>query len=147
MRDRLAIDATTASLNNARVIRLSRATAVLLVAPFLTFASRLAPQHVHEPGPGHDQAIAHSHFAPHDEALHQSDTTEIEHDIEHVIWLNSAILHQPIHEATHVPPVLSLSAQAPRAATQWSVVRCDDAPPAHGPPKRAHFFRGPPSLV
>jgi hypothetical protein len=147
MRDRPAIDATTASLNNARVIRLSRATAVLLVAPFLTFASRLAPQHVHEPGPGHDQAVAHSHFAPHDEALHESDTTEIEHDIEHVIWLDSAILHQPIHEATHVPRVLPVSDETLRPAAQWSVLQCDDAHPAHGPPKRAYCFRGPPRLV
>src|SRR5215831_11294723 len=121
---------------NFLVIRFSRITALLLVAPFLTFASAVAPQHVHEPGPGHDHAVAHSHFAPHDVALHQAETTEVEHDIEHVVWLDSAMLHQPIHEATHVPPVLPVCYETVPPASQWSVLRFDNAAPAHGPPKR-----------
>ena len=129
------------------MIRLARATALLLVVPFLTFASALAPQHVHEAGPGHDHAVAHSHFAPHEAALHESDTTEIEHDIEHVVWLDSAFLHQPIHEATHVPPALPVSDETLAPVTQWSVLTCDDFAPAHGPPKRSQLFRGPPALV
>ena len=123
-------------------------TALLLVAPFLTFASALAPQHVHEPGPGHDHAVAHSHFAPHDSHLHESDAAEIEHDdVEHVVWLDSAILHQSIHEATHVPPTLPVCDESVAPATMWSIVQCVDTPPAHGPPKQSTFFRGPPSLV
>jgi hypothetical protein len=126
---------------------MSRGVAVLLVAPFLTFASALAPQHVHEAGPDHDHAVAHSHFAPHDQHLHESDTTEIEHDIEHVVWLDSAILHQSIHESTHVPPERPICDDTVPPARRWSVLPCDDSPPAHGPPKPSIFFRGPPSLV
>ena len=147
MGDRSEIDAATVSLNNAGVIRLARATAVLLVVPFLTFASALAPQHVHEAGPGHDHAVAHSHFAPHDAALHESDTTEIEHDIEHVVWLDCAILHQPIHKATHVPPVLPVCCETVAAPSRWSVLRFDHAAPPHGPPKSPSYLRGPPLFV
>jgi hypothetical protein len=127
---------------------LDRAVAVLLVVPFLTFASALAPQHVHEPGRSHDHPIAHSHFAPHHHHLDVSETTEIEHDdSERVVWLDSAILHQTIHQATHVPAARSVLDHMVHRVERWSVVRCDDAPPAHGPPKRSTFFRGPPPLV
>ncbi len=66
-----------------------RAVALLLVAPFLTFASALTLQHVHEPGPwhGHGHAVAHSHFGPHETGVLQSDNvTEVEPDVEHVVW-------------------------------------------------------------
>jgi len=125
---------------------MARVTTLIVLAPFLTFASALAPQHVHEPGPGHD-AVAHSHFTLHDSAIHDVDTTEIEHDIDHVVWLDSAMLHQSIHEATHVPPALPVSYEAVPAANRWSVLRFDQAAPAHGPPKPSVFFRGPPQLV
>jgi hypothetical protein len=119
----------------------------LLIAPFLTFASALAPQHIHEAGPGHDHAVAHSHFAPHDATLHESDTTEIEHDIDQIVWFDSVMLHQPIHEAMHVPPVLPVSYETAPPVRRWSVLRFDHAAPPHGPPKRSSFLRGPPILV
>src|SRR5882724_4488336 len=88
------------------VIRLpARIAALLLVAPFLTFASALAPQHVHEPGAGHEHAVAHSHFGPHDAHVvegHDANTTEIEHDIERVVWLDSPILHEAPHRTARV---------------------------------------------
>jgi hypothetical protein len=43
--------------------------------------------------------------------------------------------------------VLPVSDETLRPAAQWSVLQCDDAHPAHGPPKRAYCFRGPPRLV
>jgi hypothetical protein len=124
----------------------ARATALLLIAPLLTFASALAPQHVHESGPGHESVVAHSHFAPHEVAAHNADTTEIEHDIDHVVWLDGTMLHQPIHEATHVPPALPVYEAVP-PTNRWSVLRFDNAPPAHGPPKSPSFLRGPPFVA
>jgi hypothetical protein len=133
---------------NFVVIRLARATALFLVAPFLTFASTLAPQHIHEAGPDHDHAITHSHFAPHDVSLHHTETTEIEHDdAEHVVWLDSAMLHQSIHKATHVPPALPVCYETVPGTNQWSVFRFDNPARAHGPPKSSSCLRGPPPLV
>ena len=128
------------------MIRLARATAILLIAPFVTLASALAPQHIHESGPGYDHAVTHSHFGPHDAKLHSADTTEIERG-ELVVWLDGAMLHQPIHEATHVPPALPVCCETVPAASQWSVLRFDNAPPAHGPPKSSSYLRGPPPAV
>ena len=127
------------------MIRFSRITALLLVAPFLTFASALAPKHIHESGHGHDHATAHSHFAPHHVSLHETETTEIEHDdTEHVVWLDAAMMHQSVHKATHVPPALPVSFETVPPSDQWSVLRFDYAPPPHGPPKRPSCLRGPP---
>jgi hypothetical protein len=129
------------------VIRLARATALLLVVPFLTFASALAPQHVHEAGLGHDHAVAHSHFSPHDVALHESETTEIEHDIEHVVWLDSGILHQSTYRLAPIVTVGALRGDAVPPGVRWSVTAVDDSAPPHGPPKPVHLLRGPPLLL
>ena len=123
-----------------------RTAAVLLVAPFLTFASGVAPQHVHEPGPGHDHALAHSHFGPHELESHAFDATEIEHDVDHVVWLDSAFLHQSPYRAASIPIVLPAGGEIVTAEMHWSVTPFDDAAPVHGPPKLAHLFRGPPLL-
>jgi len=132
------------------VIRLNRGAAVLIVAPFLTFASAMAPQHIHEPDPSDNgHAVAHSHFGPHDAESHHAGTTpEIEHDIDHserVVWVDGAILHQSIDQATQVPPALPVCRESTPQTHHWSVLRFDDAAPAHGPPRATHLFRGPPS--
>ena len=126
---------------------MSRAVALLLVAPFLTFASALAPQHVHDAGHGHDHAIAHSHFDPHHLDIHESDDTEIEHDIEHVVWLDSAILHQTPHRTAPPAPAIPVSYEMVPVPGHWTVTTFDDAAPAHGPPRHSALFRGPPPLV
>jgi hypothetical protein len=134
---------------------LARAAAFFLVAPFLTFASALAPAHVHEPGPGHEHehAVAHSHFAPHHYELHAHDAgeehegPEIEHDDEHVVWIDSPILHEALYDANPIPPAIPVSYEAVRPERHWSVTPFDDAAPVHGPPKPLPLFRGPPSLV
>src|ERR1043166_2387333 len=83
---------------------LARAAAILLPGPYLLLASALAPEHIHEPGPhDHDHAIAHSHFGPHTAAAHPIDPTEIEHDDDHVIWLDSSILNEHLFQASPVP--------------------------------------------
>ena len=125
------------------------AASAVVVAPFLTFASALAPQHIHEPGPGHnEQAVAHSHFAPHGTSLHHhNDVTEIEHDDTdhgHVVWLDSPILHEAAHQTARVVPAAPVSYAIVAVERHWSVTPFDDAAPVHGPPKRAHLFRGPP---
>ena len=124
-----------------------RAITLLLVAPFLTFASALAPQHVHEAGHEHNHAVAHSHFDPHHPDVHGSDDLEIEHDIDHVVWLDSAILHQTPYQTAQLPAI-PVSYEIVPAGLRWSVTAFDDAARVHGPPKDTPRFRGPPpSLV
>jgi hypothetical protein len=121
--------------------------ALLLVTPFLTFASALAPQHVHEPGQGHEAAVAHSHFGPHEIDAHHDEGTEIEHDDAdhgHVVWLDSSILHEAPYKAAQAPPAIPVSYEIVHAELHWSVTAFDAAARAHGPPKRAHLLRGPP---
>ena|SRR5256885_1895063 len=133
----------------------ARAAAVLLVAPFLTFVSALAPEHVHEPGPGHDHdhPVAHSHFAPHDididvADIHNVGDEEIEHNVEHVIWLDSSILHESPYQTPPLALALPVSHDAIPADLTWAVTPSNDAAPVHGPPKDTPRFRGPPpSLV
>jgi hypothetical protein len=143
-------------LNNARVIRVAgRATALLIAAPFLTFASSLAPTHVHEPGPWHEHehAIAHSHFAPHHVEEHNQlgrsgqPDVEIDHDDEQVVWVDSPILHEAIYTANPIPPAIPVSYETVQNARHWSVTPFDDAAPVHGPPKPVPLFRGPPALL
>ena len=123
-----------------------RAIALLLVAPFLTFASALAPQHVHENG--HDHAIAHSHFDPHHLDVHSADDLEIEHDIDHIVWLDSPILHQTPYHAAPAPLAVPVSYDIVHIEPRWSVTTFDDAARVHGPPRNTPLFRGPPpSLV
>jgi hypothetical protein len=135
-------------LNNATVIRPeARATALLLVAPFLTFASALAPQHVHGLGGGHDHghAVAHSHFQPHEMGILQGkDVTEVERDIEHVVWLDGSILHEALYHAAPDPPAIPFSDEIVVAELHWSATAFDEAAPPHGPPKTVLRFRGPP---
>jgi hypothetical protein len=143
-------------LNNARVNRVvARATALLVAAPFLTFASSLAPTHVHKPGAGHEHehAVAHSHFAPHQleahahAALRGDEGPEIEHDDEQVVWTDSPILHEAIYSANPILPAIPVSYETVQIARHWSVTPFDDAAPVHGPPKPVPLFRGPPSLL
>jgi hypothetical protein len=126
-----------------------RVAALLLTLPFLAFASAIAPEHVHQPGPrhDHDRAIGHSHFAPHQFGLHQSVDTEIEHDIEHgeIVWLNSPILNESSHDSEEVLPSIPVSYDVVLIEPAWSVTPVDTAAPAHGPPKPVQRFRGPPS--
>src|SRR5262245_29365348 len=128
---------------------MGRGVAVLLVAPFLTFASALAPQHVHEPSSldDHHHAVAHSHFAPHDHSAPHNETTEIEHNDADgpVVWLDSAILHR---SPPRIAPAISTAAvgrDVVAPAARWSVTAVDDAAPPHGPPKPVRPLRGPPS--
>jgi hypothetical protein len=124
----------------------ARAAALLVVTPFLAFASALAPQHIHEPGPGHDSdhPVAHSHFGPHAVDGHESGGTEIEHDAERVVWLDSPVLHESIYQASPVPAVPAAACDRVPVERRWTVIAFDDAAPVHGPPKLAHLFRGPP---
>jgi hypothetical protein len=126
--------------------------ALLLVAPFLTFASGLAATHVHEAEPGehHDHAVAHSHFAPHHLDAHDHDAgegPEIEHDDEHVVWIDSPSLYESIYQANLIPLVVPVTYETVHVERQWSVTPFDDAAPVHGPPKPVPLFRGPPSFL
>ena len=126
---------------------MTRAVALLLVAPFLTFASALTPQHVHEPGPGlgHGHAVAHSHFGPHEAGVRQGDNvTEVEPDVEHVVWLDGSILHQALNRASAAPPAIPFSYEIVPAERHWSATPFEETAPPHRPPKTGPRFRGPP---
>ena len=128
---------------------MTRAAALCVLTPFLTFASGLAPQHIHEPGPGHDHghAVAHSHFTPHDPDHRHSNDLEIESndaDHGHVVWADSPILHEATYRTVSVPAALPAGYDGVPAEIAWAITPYDDAAPAHGPPKRAHLLRGPP---
>jgi hypothetical protein len=129
------------------VIRpVARAAALLLVAPFLAFASALAPEHVHDAGAGHDH-VTHRHTGLHAVDTHNADTTEIEHDVEHIVWLVGGILHEAPYRAAQPPPAIPARNEVVAATLHWSFTRFDDAAPAHGPPKRLELLRGPPALL
>jgi hypothetical protein len=136
----------TAARRRRRLV--ARVTALLVALPFLAFASALAPEHVHEPGPGHEHAIAHSHLAPHAIGMpHSDDGNEIEHDIEHVVYLDSPML---CVSAVQIVPALSaipVSYEAVLTLTPWTVIPSEVITPAHGPPRRHVLFRGPPALL
>jgi hypothetical protein len=126
---------------------MSRAAALFLVAPFLTFASALAPQHVHEVGHSRDHAVAHSHFNPHHTDHHESVDLEIEHDAaDHgsVVWLDSSLLHELPYQQAPAPSAIPVSYEIVPVAMHWSVTSFDAAAPVHGPPKGPPRFRGPP---
>ena len=106
----------------------ARATALFVAVPFLTFASALAPTHVHA-------------------APQQDEAPEIEHDDDQVIWADSPILHEAIYTAHPVSPAIPVSYETVQIARHWSVTPFDDATPVHGPPKPVPLFRGPPSLL
>ena len=126
-----------------------RATIAFVVAPFLTFASALAPQHIHEAGAGHEHAVAHSHFDPYHLDVHDSADIDIEKDIdhEHVVYLDSPILHESPHHVFVVPLAIPVNFESLPAVQRWSVTQFEDSAPVHGPPRRANFFRGPPPFL
>jgi hypothetical protein len=126
---------------------MGRAVALFLVAPFLTFASALAPQHVHGPGGGHDHghAVVHSHFRPHEMGVLQGeDVTEVEPDIGRVVWLDGSITYEALYHAAPAPPAIPFSYEIVPAELHWSAIAFDEAAPPHGPPKTVLRFRGPP---
>jgi hypothetical protein len=134
---------------------MARATALVVIAPFLTFVSALASQHIHEPEPGHDHehAVAHSHFAPHHVEApstdHRSPTTDqdLDHDDENVVWLDSSTLHEFPYQLHDVLAAAPVSFESVAIERDWSVTPFDDAAPLHGPPRQPSLFRGPPAAV
>ena len=125
---------------------LARAATACLVAPFLTFASALAPEHVHEPEPGHEHAVAHSHFAPHhlEEPDHHAEGPEIDHEDQHVVWLDGSALHEAPYKVDAAPAATPVLFETVSIDRHWSVTPFDDVAPAHGPPRPSSPFRGPP---
>ena len=131
---------------------LARAATFGIVAPFLTFASALAPAHVHEPGPGqeHEHVVAHSHFAPHHLEAHDHDAgegPEIEHDDEHVVWIDSPASFESIHQADLIPLAVAVTYETVQVERHWSVTPFDAAAPLHGPPRPVPLYRGPPPFL
>src|ERR1051326_1929574 len=123
---------------------MARLAALAVAVPFLAFASTLAPQHVPEAGHDHDHAVAHSHFAPHAEEGHHSGADEIEPDDARVVWLDGSFVDEATFQAFFIPLAATPVHKEVVVEATWSCVPAEHVPPAHGPPKRAHLFRGPP---
>jgi hypothetical protein len=131
---------------------MARATTIGLVVPFLTFASALTSAHIHEPEPGHDHehAFVHAHFAPHHveapATSRQPAVTDqdLDHNDEHIVWLDSPILHEALYQVDPMPAVDTAGNETVHVERHWSVTPFDDAAPVHGPPKPVPPFRGPP---
>ena len=135
--------------HNEDVVRpVARTVAGLVVVPFLALASAVAPAHSHEADGAHRHAVVHSHFDAHDAGTVQGhDRTEVEHDPERVVWLDSALVHALPYQL-HPPPALVTDGAEPVGiSSSWAVIACDAAAPVHGPPRRASSLRGPPLLL
>ena len=124
---------------------MSRAVAGLVVAPFLTLASAVAPTHAHEYDADHAHAVVHSHFQPHEQA-HEQDGAEVEPGSEHVVWLDNAIIHTHPFQFDPPPPVVAGGFELVETASSWSVIAFNESAPVHGPPSRSSSLRGPPSF-
>ena len=125
----------------------ARVASGLVIAPFLLFGSVLAPLHAHEPAAGHSDALVHSHFEPHHLEAHQPEGAEVEQGTAHVIWLESALLHQTAYQIDPGLPLFTASFEAIPPETLWSATPFDDVAPVHGPPRRHPLFRGPPLFL
>jgi hypothetical protein len=130
--------------NRVVLTRVWRATAALVVAPFLALTSTLAPMHAHEPDADETQPVIHSHVELHEAVGRDSDGANVDHPIGHIVWLDSAILHAPVYQLDS-PTIAAASVEAPAVSQSWSVIAFDAAVPIHGPPRLTPAFRGPPS--
>ena len=132
--------------NNARVYRFAaRAVAGLVVGPFLALAGALAPVHAHEREADHSHVLIHSHVQTH-EAVHDHDGTEVEPGSEHIVWLDSAIIHAVPYQLDPPAALVSDSLELVESPASWSSITFNASAPVHGPPRRGSSLRGPPSL-
>jgi len=122
----------------------TRLASGLVIAPFLLFGSVFAPQHIHEPGPGHSHAFVHSHFEPHHFESYAPEGAEFEQGAERVVWLDNAILHQTAYHTDPGAPLIATVFDGIPLIRSWSATPFDDVAPAHGPPRHYPSFRGPP---
>src|SRR5207247_11089243 len=104
--------------------------AVLVLGPFLSLASALAPTHAHESTTPHQHALVHSHFEPHEVgAAHDHDGPEFEPGEEHIVWLDGAIsCALPYQLPPPAAPVVAVFDAVP-VAPFWSVTAIDEAAP------------------
>ena len=132
--------------DNAGVHRfVARAAAGVVVGPFLALASAFAPAHAHESDPEHSHPVIHSHFQPHEQVQHP-DGPEVEPGSDHVVWLDSAIVHAYPYQLDPPPAVVAAGAELVGTTGAWSVTEFNESAPVHGPPRCASFLRGPPSF-
>jgi hypothetical protein len=135
------------SHNRAVLRRGRRAIAGLVLTPFLALTSALAPEHLHQRDAEHSHPFIHSHFEVHDLATQAHDGAELVHGGEHVVWLESAVLHQMTYQFDPHPVVLGEAVGALPTDISWSATTFDKAAPPHGPPRRTPSLRGPPLFL
>jgi len=124
-----------------------RAIAAVALTPFVALTSAFAPEHLHEADADHSHAFIHRHFEPHDIASHDHDGAERVHGSEHVVWLESAVLHQMTYQFDPPPVLLGETVEADPTVVSWSATTFDKAAPPHGPPRRTPSLRGPPIFL
>jgi hypothetical protein len=130
---------------------LHRITARLLLAPVLALGWGLAPAHVHQAAAHdddhHDEAVAHRHLAPHERDHEDHDAAEVaESSDAGVVWLDETPVPLMAYQL-RVPPAAPAAVVEPVYEKPfWHPGSQYDAAPAHGPPRSAVTFRGPPLL-
>src|SRR5437867_2657549 len=103
------------------VFRGLRCLAALVAAPFLVFGSGLAPLHAHESDGHHEHAVVHRHFEPHQHVAHDGKTSELDDD-EHVVWLDTALIHASTLQLDAPTAVLIRVPSAVASPRSWSVI-------------------------
>lgn len=128
--------------HNHHVMHSLRQTGVALaLAPWLVLSSAVPPEHVHEADARHSHAVAHRHFAPHDQ-----DGAEISDGEGRVVWLDDVGVQQAAFEIRVAQTVVAMDSGKLPEPESWVVISTLDAAPPHGPPRRCASLRGPPCL-
>jgi hypothetical protein len=121
----------------------ARVASRVLLAPFLVFATGLAPLHAHEPADDHSSAVVHAHFAPHE--FHDEQGPAFDHGAEKVVWLDSAIIHTVPYELASQAANVVGGFDLIVPATSSRLTAVEVAAPAHGPPRLGSQLRAPPA--
>jgi hypothetical protein len=140
----------TDTADNPRVLRTILRTATwLTIAPALAFGWKVAPAHEHHGDAEHRAGgIIHSHVAPHQPRHPHGLSTAIDNaDDDDVVWLDETSAPQTFFRFPVPLTVPVATNDLPPSRPTWFPKTQDDPAPAHGPPRVAHAFRGPPRLL
>ncbi len=123
-----------------------RAVVGLILAPYIALSAMVAPEHAHEADADHPHSTVHRHLQPHNAGSHDHDHAQLADDDDHIVWLDSAALHQPGYQfaAPALPPAEWF--ELVPALAEWASPPDYDTAPPHGPPRACLSLRAPPCL-
>ena len=118
----------------------------LTLAAYIALSVMVAPEHVHESDADHPRSAVHRHLQVHVVESHDRDHAQLAQDEEHVVWLDSVALHQPVyHVSASAAPAAEPFEPTP-LVSDWVAGRHYNAARAHGPPRSCLSLRAPPCL-